>query len=393
MTLPSQQASLTVGSGPPSCYVRLVDDERSREVKPSQVSFKTVFTVSFAVLIVVALIYAISQGLVAVTLIGTALLISVSLEHVVRMLTRRGLKRELAIATVLAGLAAILAGVAFTLIPPAIDQAKQLIKDAPGFIRHIRESAWFLRWDTHFHFAHQLDELQRRGPELLEGAASPVLAALGGVLTGVAAAVTIAFLVVFMLIFGGRVVEAALAEARVDRRQLYEGVLHKIYESIGGYLGGLMLVCLCNATCTTTFLAIDGVPFFLPLGILAGLSSMVPYAGPLVVGTFITLIALVTRGTWHGVSAAIYFVAYGAIEGNLLAPLIFRRTVHVNPLVVTLSVLFLGEVGGVVGAIVAVPIVATLQIILREILRFRREQLRLLGEPTSGSSGSAESPR
>jgi predicted PurR-regulated permease PerM len=367
-----------------------VDDDRSREVKPSQVSFKTVFTVSFAVLIVVAIIYAVSQGLVAVTLIGTALLISVSLEHVVRMLTSRGMRREPAIAIVLAGLAAILVGVGFTLIPPAIEQAKQLIKDAPSFIRHIRESAWFLRWDTHFHFAQQLDKLQKRGPEILEGAASPVLAALGGVLTGLAAAVTIAFLVVFMLVFGGRVVEAALAEARADRRQLYEGVLHKIYESIGGYLGGLMLICLCNATCTTTFLAIDGVPFFLPLGILAGLSSMIPYAGPLVVGTIISLLALVTRGTWHGVAAAIYFIMYGMIEGNILAPLIFRRTVHVNPLIVTLSVLFLGEVAGVVGAIVAVPIVATLQIILREILRFRREQLRLLGAPASGStSGSA----
>jgi predicted PurR-regulated permease PerM len=369
-----------------------VDDDRSREVKPSQVSFKTVFTVSFAVLIVVAIIYALSQALVAVTLIGTALLISVSLEHVVRMLIARGLKRELAIASVLVSLAAVLVGVAFTLIPPAIDQAKQLIKDAPGFIRHIRESAWFLRWDRHFHFAHQLDDLQRRGPELLEGAASPVLAALGGVLTGVAAAVTIAFLVVFMLIFGGRLVESALAEARADRRQLYEGVLRKIYDSIGGYLGGVMVICLANATCTTTFLAIDGVPFFLPLGILAGLSSMVPYAGPLVVGTLISLLSLVTRGTWHGLAAGIYFILYGQLEGNVLAPLIFRRTVHVNPLVVTLSILFLGELAGVVGAIVAVPIVATLQIILREILRFRREQLRLLGEPASGSSGSAPSP-
>jgi predicted PurR-regulated permease PerM len=142
-----------------------------------------------------------------------------------------------------------------------------------------------------------------------------------------------------------------------------------------------MLICLCNATCTTTFLAIDGVPFFLPLGILAGLSSMVPYAGPFVTGALISLVAFVTKGAWHGVAAAIYFVTYGQIEGNILGPLIFRRTVHVNPLVVTLSVLFLGELGGVMGAIVAVPIVATLQIILREILRIRREELRLSGEP------------
>ena len=73
---------------------------------------------------------------------------------------------------------------------------------------------------------------------------------------------------------------------------------------------------------------------------------MVPYAGPFVAGTFISLIALVTRGTWHGVAAAIYFITYGQIEGNILGPLIFRRTVHVNPLVVTLSMLFFGEIAG-----------------------------------------------
>ena len=68
------------------------------------------------------------------------------------------------------------------------------------------------------------------------------------------------------------------------------------------------------------------------------------------------------------------------LEGNVLAPLIFRRTVNVNPLVVTLSILFLGEIAGIMGAIIAVPVVATLQIVLREVLRIRRERLQLARE-------------
>ena len=101
-------------------------------------------------------------------------------------------------------------------------------------------------------------------------------------------------------------------------------MLTKIYQSTGGYLGGLALICLVNAALTTIFLAIDGVPFFLPLGILSGLSSMVPYAGPFLAGTGISLIALFTAGTWHGIAAGIYFIVYGQIEGNILGPLIFR---------------------------------------------------------------------
>ena len=183
-----------------------------------------------------------------------------------------------------------------------------------------------------------------------------------------------------MLIFGGRLITAAVAEARPERRAMYQDVLGKIYQSIGGYLGGLALICTINATLATSFLAIDRVPFFLPLGIVAGLSSMIPYAGPFVAGTGISLIALFTQGIGHGVASAIYFILYGVIEGNVLAPLIFRRTVNVNPLVVTLSILFLGEIAGIMGAIIAVPVVAALQIVLREVLRIRRERLQPASE-------------
>lgn len=210
----------------------------------------------------------------------------------------------------------LLTGLGFTLIPPTIEQFKALVKQAPEFVRTARGTRLFLTLD------------------------------------------------------------AAMDEARPERRQRYQQVLHKIYQSIGGYLGGLALICTINATLTTSFLAIARVPFFLPLGILSGLSSMIPYAGPLVTGVFISLLALVTIGVWPALACGIYFILYGQLEGNVLGPLVFRKTVHVNPLVVTLSILFLGEMG-IMGAIAAVPVVAVLQIVLREVLHVRREQLQL----------------
>jgi predicted PurR-regulated permease PerM len=347
------------------------------EVRPSQVTLKTVFTVAFGVLIVVLVVAAVRNAMLAVALTGAALLIAVALDHPVRILEKRGLKRSLSIAIVtLAGIGLIV-GFGFTLIPPAIDQGRQLVHDAPQFVHSARGSALFRTLDARFHLADYVLEGERRLPEVLEGAATPILNALGNLLSGVAAAITIAFLVVFMLIFGGRVINAAVAEARPEHKAMYEDVLHKIYRSIAGYLGGLTLVCMTNATLTTTFLAIDSVPFFLPLGIIAGCSSLIPYAGPIVAGAGISLIALFTVGFWHGVASAIYFIVYGILEGNVLSPLIFRRTVHVNPLIVTLSILFLGEIAGIMGAIIAVPVVATLQIVLREVLRLRRERLNL----------------
>jgi predicted PurR-regulated permease PerM len=355
----------------------------SPEIRPSQVTLKTVFTVAFGVTVAAALVAAIARATVAIALAGAALTIAVALDRAVRLLEQRGLRRSYAIAVVTFALLGLVVGFGFTLIPPAIDQGRELIRNAPALIRNARSSGLFLSLDERFHIARHLLEAEQRLPQMLEGAATPILNALGGLLSAIAAVLTITFLVVFMLIFGERLIHAGLSEARIERRPMYEEVLGKIYRSIGGYIGGLTLICTVNASLTTTFLAIDRVPFFLPLGIVAGLSSLVPYLGPLVVGTAISLVALFTKGTFHGVASAIYFVVYGQIEGNILAPLVFRRTVHVNPLVVMLSILILGEIGGVLGAIAAVPIVATLQIVLREILRKRRQQLALARETTT----------
>jgi predicted PurR-regulated permease PerM len=351
--------------------------ESSPEVRPSRVTLKTVFTVCFGILMVIALVMAITHSLVAITLTYAALLLAVTLDHGVKMLVRRGLKRSLSIAVVSILLAGLLIGLAFTLIPPAVSQGQTLVEQAPAYIHSARGSHLFGRLNTRFHLADHIEKLEEGFPAMLEGAAKPILAAVGGVLNLAADAVTVSLLMVFMLIFGGRLIHAALEEARPESRNLYGDVLDKIYRSIGGYLGGLALICTVNATLTSTFLAINGVSFFLPLGILSGLSSMIPYAGPVVTGTVITLLTLITGGGWHALACVIYFIAYGQFEGNVLGPLIFRRTVHVNPLVVILSVLFLGEMAGIVGAIIAVPVVAALQIIVREVLRVRRQQLKV----------------
>lgn len=351
--------------------------ESNPEVQPSRVTLKTVFTISFGVLIVLGLVMAIIHSLVAIALTYAAVLLAVTLDHGVKMLVRRRLKRPVAIAVVSVSLAGLLVGIGFTLIPPAVSQGRTLIEQVPAFIRNTQGSRLFDRLDSRFHLADYLQKLEANLPSMLEGAARPIMSAVGDLLSLTAAAATVLLLMVFMLIFGGRLVSAAMEEARPESRNLYGDVLDKIYRSIGGYFGGLTLICAVNTTMTTLFLAINGVPFFLPLGILSGLSSMIPYAGPVVTGTLITLLTIMTGGIWHALASLVYFVAYGQLEGNILSPLVFRRTVHVNPLIVILSVLFLGEMAGIIGAVIAVPVVAALQILVREMLRVRRQYLKV----------------
>lgn len=342
-----------------------------------QVSARTMFRVLFSVVLVWALVEFVARTLLALTLSVTALMIAVALNHGVAALVRRRVPRPWAVAAVLLAALAAVAGLASTVIPPAVNQGKALLLGLPDIIHKARDTSAFHVLDERMHVAKSLLSFEQRLPQMLETTAAPLLSLLGGVLSGVAAVITVTVLAIFMLIFGGRLVEEWLKETLPARRPRYTSIIDKTYASIGGYLMGLGLICFTNATLTTSFLAISGIPFFLPLGILSGLSSMVPYAGPTVVGASVTLIALATRGFGFGLATAIYYVAYGQIEGQVLSPLVFKRTVHVNPLVVLLSVVFFGELAGIIGAVLAVPTAAALQILIRELLRERRERLHL----------------
>ena len=337
----------------------------------SQVTLKTVFTVAFGFLCVVALVYFLLRTQFSVTLALGAALIAVALNHAVEALEERGLRRRWAVIAVVLTLLLLVTGLSFVIIPPVVSQAKAFIADAPSLWDKLRNTRLFLFLDARFDLSGQL----KQAVPAAAGAVAPVLVAIGGLVSVLGALVTLMLLAIFMLLFGGELIAAALAEASAANRERYERIGLKIYGSVGGYVGGLITICSINAILTTTFLAITGMPFFLPLGLLSGMSSAIPYAGPIVAGTTVTLLALATGGPLKALITGIYFILYGQLEGNLLSPLIFRRTVHINPLITTLAILFMAEFMGLAGAIIAVPAAATAQIVLREILAIRQEQL------------------
>jgi predicted PurR-regulated permease PerM len=209
--------------------------------------------------------------------------------------------------------------------------------------------------------------------------------------------VTLLFAVLFMLLFGGRLVDALLAEAVPATRIRYERVLAKTYTSIGGYLGGLVFIALVNAVLNGVVLAALGLPFFVPLAILSGIGSFVPYVGAIAAGGLIALVGLASGGPWMGLAVIGWYLLYQQVlENHILIPLVYRRTIQLNPLVTLLAVVFLGDAAGIVGAILAVPLTAIAQIVVRELILLRRERLRVpaTGEVTDAiEHGPVPPPR
>jgi putative heme transporter len=271
----------------------------------------------------------------------------------------------------------VLIGASVLFIPSGVAQVKELAERLPEYNQRIHETAVFKWLDARIHIDRRLGMLVKGDSAFFQSAVDPALRMVGGVLSGLLALITVLFLVVFMLFYGGQVVRGVLAESLPAHRERYERVLGKVYRSVGGYIGGLLLIAVVNAVCASAFLAIMGVPYFLPLGILSGVGSLIPLLGATVAGFLLALVALASGGWADFFIVGFYAFLYQMFENHVLGPVIYKRTVELNPLVTLLGIILFAELAGVLGTFLAVPIVGTCQIVVRELLLLRRERLDL----------------
>lgn len=342
---------------------------------------KTVITVAATLLAFAALVFFAFQAGLSLTVTAIAAILAVALDHAVNAMARLKIGRRLAVTIVMLLLVGLFVGVGFLFVPPTVEQVRSLIESVPGFIERVRQTDLYRALESRVALDERFNELLSRLPGYAQGALDAAVRAVSRLLTILGAALTIFVLIIFMLLFGPNLVRRLLDEATPERRARYQRVLGNIYRSLGGYIGGLAIVVVTNAAFTTTYLAIIRVPYFLPLGVLAGLSSLIPLVGNTLAGILITLVALAAVGFWKAIATAVYFIVYQQFENQVLGPLVYKQTVHVNPLVSLVAVLVFTELAGITGALAAVPIVAVAQVVLREALSFRRERLHLPPAP------------
>jgi predicted PurR-regulated permease PerM len=142
---------------------------------------------------------------------------------------------------------------------------------------------------------------------------------------------------------------------------------------------GNLVISLIAGTLTAIVLGILGVPYAIALGLIVGILDLIPLAGAtiaaIIVGTVAFLHTIVA-----GIVVVIFFIVYQQVENHVLQPVVYGRTVQLSPLAVLISVLVGAELAGVLGALAAIPVAGSLQVILREVLRARRQE-RPAGAP------------
>jgi predicted PurR-regulated permease PerM len=159
------------------------------------------------------------------------------------------------------------------------------------------------------------------------------------------------------------------------------GLLAELSHNLGGYVRGVVINMIVIGLLSGAGVAVLGVPYPVLLGVIAGLTEVLPIVGPWISGSVAVLVAVATQGLLKGVEVAALFVVIQTIEGNTLVPYVMYRTTALNPLIVLVAVLAGGTIMGLVGAVLAVPVAVVLEVLVLRILApaARRASLQASG--------------
>lgn len=343
--------------------------------QPTHVSARTVWIVLGNTLALVALLGLLWQARMVLGWTLIASLLALAAHPIVAKLERLHVPRGLAIALLLLGGIALISTTIGTLVPMIVEQVQDLIRRGPELLERLAQTPP-VRWaDRNFGI---VESAQAELREQAGAVAAPALAVAAGVLSGLAGTVTIIALTAFMLLFGSDLFDKALLWFDPERRGHVRLLATRMHSVVSGYaVGALLIASVGGIVMGVTVLAL-GVPYFLPLGLVMVLLGLIPFIGSAIGAVLVVGITFASAGLRAAVIAAIVFLIYQQIEGQVLQPLVQKRTIRMNPLLITLVVLVGATLAGVLGAVLALPVAGAIQVFLQDALERRTERWQSL---------------
>jgi predicted PurR-regulated permease PerM len=303
-----------------------------------------------------------------------AIFLALALNPAVDALQRRGVRRRgTAVSIVFLGAIVGIVAIAATVVPTIVAQVNDFIDAVPGYVADLTEGKGRLGFlEREYQITERVREaLEEGGATKVLGLSNTALAVTKGVITAVFATLTIAFLTLFMLLEGPAWMERLYGLLPEEKQPRWRAIGRDIYRTIGGYVTGNLTISLIAGIVSTLALVILGVPYAVALGLLVGILDLIPLAGATIAALLVTTVAFLDSTT-SGVIILIFFVVYQQIENHILQPVVYGRTVQLSPLAVLIAVLIGSELAGVIGALAAIPVAGTIQVILVDWLKHRR---------------------
>ncbi len=332
------------------------------------------------VLIILGLVALGAAAAGVLLLLFIAVLLASALEPIVGALRERlRLGRGATILVVYAAFFLSVLALAFIVLPAAIKQAEDIIGSLPPFFDQARAWAGDLRPAA---LSRSVSALISSVASILRPPAPPdpdtvveVGAAVAEATVWLATLLTIVF---FWLIEHARLQRYVLAFFPADRRAGVRDAWNEIESRLGLWVRGQLILMGSIGVATAIAYTLLGLPGAVLLGLIAALSEAIPIVGPLI-GAIPAILVAATVSPQLALIVAVIYLVLQVVEGSILVPLVMRNTVGISPLLVFASLLIGGAVGGIVGALLAVPVAASLEIILS---RLQAREIRVAQDPS-----------
>jgi putative heme transporter len=268
--------------------------------------------------------------------------------------------RGAAILIVYAALAAIALVIAWLIVPTLVGEAQQLVRAAPDYLAHAQ--TWIARWDQKTG-----GELSNTASSALRGLGSRLVSIPLSVATATFAIFVIVFLSIYWLLGQPHLHRFTVSLFPADRQERVAHVLGAVGSAIGGYVRGVAIDAAIVGGIAWVALLLAGIQFPLVLGVITMVGELVPYVGPTFSGAAAVGVALL-QSPQKAVIAFVLYVALVQLEGHIIAPNIMRSQTDLSPVLVLFAFFAGAAIGGLLGAIVAIPFAAGTQVIVLEIL-------------------------
>jgi predicted PurR-regulated permease PerM len=310
-----------------------------------------------------------------ITWIVIAAFIAIALSAPVGLLEKSTRRRGRAIALVYFGV--ILVPVLFgaILVPPLVKETNKLVDKVPQYSRDVTDfvqrNRTLRKLERDYNLTGKLQNEAEKLPSKLGGAAG-VLSDIGlGIVNSLFAFITIVILSVFMMGGGGRWVDAAIRARPRPHQDMLRRAASDISSAVGGYVAGAIGQAFVAGVTSFIVLSILGVPYASALALIIALLDLVPLVGATLGAVLVGIVTLFNDFPTDTIIWTVWAIVYQQIENTVIQPRIQARTVNVQPIVVLIAVLFGSTLFGVLGALLAIPAAATIQISVREYRTYR----------------------
>lgn len=307
-----------------------------------------------------------------VALVLISIFLAVALGPAVDFFQRRRLPRAASILVVYGLIFLSLFGIGLLIVPPVVEETTRLVQNVPEYIEGARRNQLIREYDDRYGITARLQEQAATLPERLGSAVATLQSVTVGVFSTLFQLVTVLVITLFLLLDGKAIAGFLFHQLEREHERRARTIAANIYKAVGGYVTGAFALALLAGTITFVVLTALGVPFAVPLAVMMGFFDLIPLVGAPVAGVVIAIIAAFQDFPTTLIVWSIFFVIYQQLENNVLQPFVYKRTVSLAPLLVIIAVLVGATLLGVLGALLAIPVAAALQILVKDFWYFRQ---------------------